>query len=298
MVLIYSYPIVFEIYIFWIWCAKYAPVGLLHIFAVAIKISPGKGTNFIITMKKLAVILIMIFTATESFTQTSIVVRAKAKDAKFIGSSIGGAKVVIKDAVTGKILDEGFTSGSTGNTETIMKKPHERHARLTDDATAKFEGNINIETPQFVEINVYAPYNKKQAAVKASIQLWVIPGEDITGDGIIIEIPGLIVDVLSPQTHESLKNPSGIDITANVVMMCGCTISKGGLWDADKFTVKAIIRKDGTFYKTIPLNITEKDNTFATIFPQPEPGLYEIIIYAFHKENGNSGVDKVNIIIK
>lgn len=240
----------------------------------------------------------MIFASIESFTQTKIVVRAKAKDAKFIGSSIGGAKVVIKDAITGRILDEGFTSGSTGNTETIMKKPHERHARLSDAGTAKFEGNIHIETPQFVEIKIYAPFNKKQATVKASTQLWVIPGEDISGDGIIIEIPGLIVDVLSPQTHESLKNPSVIDITANVVMMCGCPISKGGLWDADEYTVNAIIRKDGKMYKTVPLHITKKDNTFATVVPQPEPGLYEFTVYAFHKKTGNSGVDKVNIIIK
>jgi hypothetical protein len=249
-------------------------------------------------MKKVIVILIMVFASIESFTQTRIVVRAKAKDAKFIGSSIGGARIVIKDAITGQILDEGFTVGSTGNTETIMKKPHKRYTELADAGTAKFETSLNIETPQFVEIDVYAPYNKKNATVKASTQLWVIPGEDITGDGIIIEIPGLVVDILSPQTHESMQNPSGINITANVVMMCGCTISRGGLWDADKFTVKAIISKDGAIYKTIPLHITEKDNTFATVFQQPEAGLYEITVYAFQKDTGNSGVDKVNIIVK
>lgn len=249
-------------------------------------------------MKKAILFLTLILLTITGFSQTKIVIRAKAKDAKFIGSSIGGAKVVVKDAITGRILDEGFTAGSTGNTEKIMKKPHERYATLADAGTAKFETSLDIETPQFIEIDVYAPYNRKNATVKASTQLWVIPGEDITGDGIIIEIPGLIVDVLSPQTHESMRNPSSINITANVVMMCGCTITEGGLWDADKFTVKAIISKDGAISKTIPLHITEKDNTFATELQQPEAGLYEITVYAFHKDSGNTGVGKVNIIIK
>ena len=70
--------------------------------------------------------------------ETRIIVRAKAKDAKFIGTSIGGAYVIIKDANTGKTLAEGLISGSTGNTDRIMKKAHERHVNLSDDQTAKF----------------------------------------------------------------------------------------------------------------------------------------------------------------
>ena len=38
---------------------------------------------------------------------TEVMIRAQSKDAKFIGTSIGGAKVIVKDAETGEILAEG-----------------------------------------------------------------------------------------------------------------------------------------------------------------------------------------------
>lgn len=52
-------------------------------------------------------------------TQTKITVRAKAKDAKFIGSTMAGALVVIKDSDTGEVLAKGFTTGGTGNIEVL-----------------------------------------------------------------------------------------------------------------------------------------------------------------------------------
>ena len=63
-------------------------------------------------------------------------IRAKANDAKFIGSSIGGAKIIVRDAVTGEILDQGMTSGSTGNTDKLMKQPQERGKALSEENTA------------------------------------------------------------------------------------------------------------------------------------------------------------------
>ena len=79
--------------------------------------------------------------------ETKVIVRAKAKDAKFIGSSIGGAYVAIKDAQNGRILAEGLTSGGTGNTNKIMKSAHERHVALSDANTAKFETSLSLEKP-------------------------------------------------------------------------------------------------------------------------------------------------------
>ena len=69
---------------------------------------------------------------------TRIVVRAKSKDAKFIGTSMGGAHVVIKDSETGEVLAEGLTSGGTGNSKKIMIEPKTRFGRITDASTAKF----------------------------------------------------------------------------------------------------------------------------------------------------------------
>lgn len=228
--------------------------------------------------------------------ETSVMIRVQSKDAKFIGSSIGGAKILVKEEHTGKILAEGITSGSTGNTDLIMKEPRERGMPLSDDATAGFLAVFDIEKPVFVTIEAIAPIQKKQAAVKSSTQLWIIPGKDITGDGIVLEIPGFVVDILSPQTHERIASEREIGITANVVMMCGCPITSGGIWDADKYEVTALISQEGEKDRSIQLDISDKPSTFSGTISLPE-GNFNITVYAFDPATGNTGLDSTNIII-
>ncbi|UII20360.1 hypothetical protein [Fulvivirga ligni] len=247
-------------------------------------------------MKNILTILFSIIFFASYATPTKILVRAKAKDAKFIGSSIGGAQVIIRNAATAEIMASGKTAGSTGNTSLIMKEPHERYKNISDAETAKFEATINIDEPVFLTVEVIAPFNQPQSAVHASTQVWLIPGKDIDGDGVVLEIPGFIINVLSPQTHESVQSAKAT-ITANVVMMCGCPLSNGGLWDAEKMEVKAIVKKDGKMIDTVELQVKEKNNTFLADYKFAEDGSYEITVYAFDARTGNSGVGKVNFSI-
>lgn len=223
-------------------------------------------------------------------------VRVHSKDAKFIGSSIGGAKIIIKEESTGKLLAEGITRGSTGDTELIMKEPRTRGKKLSDDETAGFEAVLNIAEPIFITVEAIAPINKKQASVKSSTQLWVIPGKDILGDGIVLEVPGFVIDILSPQTHERIDAGKNIKVSANVVMMCGCPVTPGGIWNSDNYEISAIITNEGKERKTIQLKAEEKPSTFSGEVVLT-PGNYEITVYAFDPGTGNTGVDKTNFII-
>lgn len=63
-------------------------------------------------------------------TPTKIMIRAKARDAKFIGSSLGGAYIIVRDKTSQKILAEGKTTGGTGNTDLIMKMPKQEEPLL------------------------------------------------------------------------------------------------------------------------------------------------------------------------
>ncbi|MEO2126743.1 MAG: hypothetical protein ABGW91_01170 [Christiangramia sp.] len=227
--------------------------------------------------------------------QTSVMIRAKAKDAKFIGSSIGGAKILVSDAQTGVILAEGITSGSTGNTDLIMKTAHERGQSLSEESTAGFLATLDLETPVLAQIDVYAPWNKKQAQVHASTQTWILPGKDILGDGIVVEIPGFVIDILAPQTHERLASEV-FEVKANIVMMCGCPVEENGLWNASNYQIRAVALQDGKKVKEIDLQQTEKSSTFSGNM-QLEKGLYEIQVYAFDPETGNTGLDRTNILI-
>ena len=223
-------------------------------------------------------------------------IRVKSKDAKFIGSSIGGAKVLVRDHLTGEILAEGLTEGSTGNSELIMKTPWERGQRLTDESTAGYNAVLKIEQPTFVTVEAFAPINKKQALVRSSTQLWVIPKKDIVGDGVVLEVPGFVVDILSPQTHERIGEETEITITANVVMMCGCPVSPEGLWNSDSYEIQAMISEAGELVSTIDLKSTEKESTFSETVTLPS-GNYEITVYAFDPGTGNTGLDKVNVLV-
>ena len=181
-----------------------------------------------------------------------------------------------------------------------MKTPVVRGNSIVDAQTAKFMATIDIDEPTFVTIEVISPLNKKQAKAVATTQLWLIPGKHILGDGIILEIPGFIIDILKPRTHHyiSLKSVKGkpFKIQANIVMMCGCTINKNGLWDSEKMEVKGILKKNGQAFKEVTLLLTST-NLFEGEVAIKSAGNYELVLYAYHPGTGNTGVDKVNYVI-
>lgn len=112
-----------------------------------------------------------------SATETKVMIRAKAKDAKFIGSSLGGAHIIVRNKLNQRILSEGKTTGSTGNTDLIMKTPKTRGHSITDDQTGGFVATIDIDEPTFVTIEVISPLNNRQAQAVVSTELWLIPGK-------------------------------------------------------------------------------------------------------------------------
>ncbi|QDO94607.1 hypothetical protein FNB79_11735 [Formosa sediminum] len=242
----------------------------------------------------LSVILTTLISISSFATDTKIIVRAKAKDAKFIGSSLGGAKVVIRNKKTQTILVQGKTEGATGNTNTIMNTPLKRGERITDDNTAKFQATIPLSEPVFVTIEVYSTIKDNDVRVSATTDLWLIPGKHILGEGIIIEIPGFLVTLDNSKSSQTFtlkelqKNP--LKVTAKVVMMCGCPIEKNGMWDATQVEVKALIKLKDNSITEVPLHF-KSTNTFEGTVNFQHTGDYEVIVYAYDSTTGNTGVD-------
>ena len=246
------------------------------------------------------VLITMFLVGVSEGTQTTVTVRVKSMDAKFIGTPMGGALVVIKDAETGEVLAKGLTMGGTGDTQKIMVEPIRRGVPITDNTAAKYETAIDISEPKLVTIEVYAPYAQRQSMIKNTSQVWLIPGKNILGDGLIIEVAGFSVNVMTPQTHEMLKLVGGkikVPIRANVVMMCGCPITPNGIWDANKYEVKAIVKHNGVLSDEIPLTFANKANTFEGTLDVTKEGSYEVIVYSFDPMSGNAGVDKTTFMV-
>ncbi|MBL7032077.1 MAG: hypothetical protein ISR97_02720 [Nitrospira sp.] len=172
-------------------------------------------------MKKLSILLIIItgilsYDISEA-VMTNLVVRAKSKDAKFIGTKMG-AKIVIRDTATGKVLAEGFTSGGTGNTQKIMIEPKTRFGQISEGA-AKFETSIDIDEPTLITVDVEAPYTYKENTIKNSTQIWLIPGRDIVGEGLVVEVPGFSVNISAPGKAKLVNGEAVIPIQASIVMI-------------------------------------------------------------------------------
>jgi len=76
-------------------------------------------------------------------------------------------------------------------------------------------------------------------------------------------------------------------------MMCGCLIEPGGLWEAGKYEVKGLIKHNGQTSGQFPLRYAGKASQFAGTLTADKPGVYEVTVYAYDPNNGNTGLDKV-----
>ncbi len=220
-------------------------------------------------------------------TETNITIRAKAVDAKFIGSSVGGLRVIVTDAETDEILDTGWIRGSTGSTDTIIKNPVARGQSITDENTARFVAKVDISSPRLLKFTVIGPYAYRQSLQEASVTSWIIPGKDIMGDGIILNMPGFIID-----TWTSVMEGGIVQIFADSAMLCGCKISPNTEWNPRNFEAKAIIMRDGEKITEVDLPFTGPIAIFSGETTIAQPGHYKVIAYIIDQKTGNVGVDR------
>jgi len=244
-----------------------------------------------------AAIAIFASAAVASAEPTHVTVRVISKGAKFIGSSMGGVQVTIKDADTGEVLAEGVTSGATGDTARIMKDRRSSSTVLFTEGAAEFRVTLDLEEPRRVEVTAYGPLSPKKAANRVSATQWLVPGKHVArGDAWLLEMPGLVVDVAAPPA-DVLPAPQRIVLSANVMMMCGCPLGPDTEWNIADFEVRAVIARDGKRVTEIPLEYAGKHSRFGTEYVAEQPGSYEATVYAYQRENGNTGLDRVRWVI-
>ena len=96
---------------------------------------------------------------------TEITVRVVSKDAKFIGTSVGSMRVILRDSQTGEILASGLTSGGTGDTKRIMHKDAGRRAILSDPSTAKFVATLDLSEPRLIEVEALVHWHRSSPPI-------------------------------------------------------------------------------------------------------------------------------------
>jgi hypothetical protein len=246
---------------------------------------------------------------------TNVTVRVIARAGKFLGDDIGGAAVTIRDVRSGELLAHGRTHGGSGPAS-LMTTPLTRNQPIPvadppNNDACRFDATLLLEAPRLVEISAFGPLAAPQSANRVSTTTWVSPGSNISPggdqrlDGFLLEIPGLMVQVLNPPAHYLPTKPDPsqpIEIRANVTMMCGCPISQatGTPWPEADFEVAATIVSAGVSTE-IPLQYDPSapggapSHFFSDQWVPGTLGVYEITVRAYQKSTGNTGVDLTTV---
>lgn len=232
-----------------------------------------------------------------SATPTEILVHVLANDAKLMGSSMGGAWVTVRDLKTGEILSQGKHAGSTGDTNLIIKEPKKRgEDRFAGEAPAVYKDSIDLERPTLVEISAEGPLAYPHAMQKASVTTLLLPGKDIKGEGVVLNLHGFVVEIMSPESVDAVKAGAAFTLQASVRMMCGCPTSPDGLWDSNDFEITAHFIQDDKIVKSAPMKYAGKTNIYHVEITAPDrAGSVEVLITASDESKANFGMDQMTM---
>lgn len=223
-------------------------------------------------------------------TETEILVRTIAADAKFVGTSRGGFKITLRDVQSGNVLAEGVSEGGTGDTRLIMMAEGRSPVRA-DNETAAFRATVDIETPTLVQLEVEGPTGVANGNNRVTSQRWVMPGDHLTaGDGWVVEVPGLTIDVTAR------SGATEIQVDAQVELLCGCPITPDGIWRAEDYQVSASLWIDDAKVEERVLEFYEAPGRFSGALPFGVHGPVELIVHAKNIKTGNSGLYRTEVL--
>lgn len=106
----------------------------------------------------------------------------------------------------------------------------------------------------------------------------------------MLNLPGLIV---TPVSHTAKSGR--LTLTADVTLMCGCPITRDGLWNAADYEVRALVSPTGGKPTEIPLEFTGPANRFSGTGALAAAGPHEVTIWAHNPKTGNTGVARFSI---
>jgi len=227
---------------------------------------------------------------------TRVRVHAVTHDAKLIGTSVGGVRITIVDVATGRLLAEGRHEGGTGDTRRIMQTTRNRGDTLFVAADgARFETELALRAPTLVEIAAEGPLGYPDQMARTAKRLVLLPGGDVGGDGIVLELHGYVLDLLAPDTTAALPAGAPVAVRARVRMLCSCPTQPGGMWEAS--TVEArLLQGDRVVHRGALAYAGETSHYMGTL-PPPTQGRYTLEVVAASHSSATFGVVRRSIVV-
>lgn len=221
---------------------------------------------------------------------TRVLVHVVTHDAKLIGNEVGGAKVTVRDAASGRVLVEGETQGTTGDTQRIMQDVRRRGTSVFAGGDgARVELRVPITAPTMVDIVAEGPLNYPDQMASSTKRMLLLPGGHITsGDGIVLEMHGFVIDVYAPDTTSTLAANATVPVRARVRLLCSCPTQPDGMWRTDE--VLARLTSDGNVIREVTLRYGGEPSMYVGDLRTPDAGNYMLEIVASRAERATFGM--------
>jgi hypothetical protein len=210
---------------------------------------------------------------------TQLVVHVLTHDAKLIGTAVGGVRITVRDVRNDRVLATGLHEGATGDTRRLVQTPRERGATLfTTSDGARFATTIPLSAPTLVEIAAEGPLGYPDQMARSSKQLTLLPGRHLTGDGLLLEMHGYVIDLLTPDSSLVVSSGARVPVRARVRMLCSCPTGPDQLWQVSE--VRARIVRDGLVLHDIVLPHAGAASEYAAELPALTAGGYTLELTA------------------
>jgi hypothetical protein len=228
---------------------------------------------------------------------TRILVRVVAHGAMVLGREVGGARVTITDLETKQVLATGIQQGEAGDQNQIMRTPHLMEEPVySARPAAAFTTTLELSKPTLVEITAEGPLGHPASMQRASQTALLIPGHDLTNDGIVLHLYGYIVHIEHPKAGEPLIAKDDVKLQASVRTLSGTLVRPHGDWDSRKIRIYGEVLIGDRIVERLQMFYSNETGTFDAPFyvPKPDeaPDGIGLRVVATDLTTGNSGVGR------
>ncbi|NOS83031.1 MAG: hypothetical protein HOP32_15765 [Nitrospira sp.] len=228
-------------------------------------------------------------------TPTTILVRVVAHGSMVLGKEVGGARVTITDVATKQILTTGIQQGEAGDQNQIMRTPRlMEEPHYSSRPAAAFTATFDLRYPTLVEVTADGPLAYPASSQRASTTAWLVPGQDMTNDGIVLHLYGYIVQIEHPKPHEPLIAKDDVMLRASVRTLSGALVRPHGDWDSRKTHIYGELMIGDRVLERLQLFYSGENAAFEAPFfvplPNDAPDGITLRVIAADPANGNVGI--------
>lgn len=233
---------------------------------------------------------------------TTIVVRVVAHGAMVLGRDVGGARVTITDVETKQVLAAGIQQGDAGDQNQIMRTPHLMEEPVySARPAAAFATTVVLRKPTLVNITAEGPLGHPDAMQHASQTVLLIPGHNLTNDGIVLHLYGYIVQIEHPARGQALMAKDDVKLRASVRTLSGTLVRPHGDWDSRKLQIYGELLIGNRVIERLQMFYSNETGTFDAPFfvPKPDEAPEGIVlrVVAIDLATGNSGVGRADFAV-